>query len=361
MKCNFCESETNIYLDLRDIPFSVTSDSRIVNKGILLYKCESCSLIQKNANEEDQKDYFDDFISHSLSDGEEQIKFIDNIPYPRSELIINSLRKYLKKEGSLIDIGTGNGSFIKSFKKNYPEYNFFAQDIQNNSSNLIYNLIIKDNFFLSDINQINQKFDLISLIHVLGHIPNIKSFLQDLRGLSKKDSKIIIQTPDLETSFFDIVIIDQISHFSKFTLQKIVSEQLECNINFINSIDKEITLITNTSNDNEKFCNDEDNINLIAKDFEKFIRYLYNSKEEFILFGSSPSSSYLAALIKERLLYFVDEDESKINKIFLEKTIKKPPHNKIDSRIVLPFLHPKIIENIKSRYSHLNFLSIKDI
>lgn len=360
MKCNFCDNEVSIYLDLSDIPFSVTSDSRIINKGITLYKCKNCFLIQKKSSIEEQKDYFEEFISHNLTEGQEQVKFINNVPYPRSELIIKALKKQLNDKGSLLDIGTGNGSFIKSFKKYYPNYDFFAQDIQNNSSNIICNLIKKENFFLCDLNKIKNQFDLISLIHVLGHIPDIKSFLCDLKKLLKQDSQIIIQTPDLERSFFDVTIIDQISHFTKYTLSNIISSETTTNIDIVDSIDKEITLITNTTK-KVNYYNNKKEIDLIAKKFEKFIRYIYNSNEEFILLGTSPSSAYLGAILKNRLVYFIDEDESKINKSFLSKNIKEMPKKEIPQRIILPFLYDKIINDIKSRYTYLNFVSIKDI
>lgn len=360
MKCRFCNNETALFLDMRHIPVSVTSDCRVVNIGFALYKCNNCSLIQKDSNIDVQQNYFNEFKSFSLSFGQEQVKFIDSVPYPRSQLILNSLKEYIPQKGSILDIGTGSGSFLRSFQKLFSLWHLYAQDIQANSLQNLLEITDKDKIHIGEIKEIDEKFDLISLIHVLGHIAHLREFLSDLKRLSHTDSKLIIQTPDLESGFFDVVIIDQINHFSASSLKNIVSCEFE-DISFFNALDRELTLGINIKERNARnIVGFEKEIEKKKESFRDFIEYLHVSKESFAVLGSAPASTYIAAVLKNRALYFVDEDKTKTGKIHLNKEIKSLRDVKKE-KIILPFLQKDIIEDIKGRNPSLNFISYMDI
>ena len=97
MKCRFCNSDVSVFLDLSHIPISVASDGRVVEIGIKLFKCSNCKLLQKESSSLLQKKYFKEFQSHSVSGGKEQVKFINGVAIPRSEIILG----YFKKNISL--------------------------------------------------------------------------------------------------------------------------------------------------------------------------------------------------------------------------------------------------------------------
>jgi len=362
MRCRFCDSTTKVFLDFTDIPISVTSDARIVDIGIKLFICNSCDLIQKDSTELLQKNYFGDFHSHSISDGVEQVKFINGVATPRSEVILSYLRDYIAQSGELLDIGTGNGSFLKAFRRFFLNWKLFGQDIQSNSISEVIKIIPKENYYVNDIKEIKHKYDVISIIGVLGHIPNLKEFLSNLKNISKNETKIIIQTPDIQKSFFDIVIIDHITYFNKSMLHRIMSEYFK-NISFIDTVHKEITLGTNFSFKSLKFDAQKEMQETLAQAeiFKKLVKFLNETKEAFIMFGSAPVSTYLAAVLKENLICFIDEDETRLGKSHLNKLILHPNEIDVEKKIILPFSQEDIITNIKQRYPLLSFISFKDI
>jgi 2-polyprenyl-3-methyl-5-hydroxy-6-metoxy-1,4-benzoquinol methylase len=362
MKCRFCNGNTSIFLDLSHIPISVTSDARIVNIGIKLFICNSCKLIQKESSTLLQKDYFKEFQSHSISGGNEQVKFINGVAIPRSDIILSYFKKSISSHGTLLDIGTGNGSFLKAYKKNFKDWNLFAQDIQSNCKNEVLTIIPNENYLVNDISDINNKFDFISMIHVLGHIYELNQFLQNLKDITHDNSKFIIQTPDIEKSFFDVVIIDLVTHFSKFTIHKIMSKYYK-NISFYNTIHKEITFGINFDLDSIEYNESIEmkEIEYQANLFKKFIIFLDAQTEQYMVFGTALVSTYLGAVLKKNLICFLDEDENRLGKLLLNKEIIHPKQVKKKQKIILPFTQDSIIDDIKKRYKSLDFITAKDI
>ena len=75
---------------------------------------------------------------------------------------------------------------------------------------------------IGPIESLNQKFDLIVLIHALEHIPNPVSFLRSLLDKLNPEGRMLIQVPDLSASPFDLLIVDHCSHFSIAALSHVV-------------------------------------------------------------------------------------------------------------------------------------------
>lgn len=362
MKCRFCNNKVESFLDMSHIPISVTSEAEVVNVGIVLYRCVDCGLIQKDASAQSQSDYFQNDYNQSLLKSEEQVKFVGGIPFPKSELIVSGVKKYIKNPQNILDIGTGSGAFLSAFKKEFPSCEMYGQDIQDNFIEDIARYIPKENFFYKDIGEIDKKFDLISMIGVLSHIPLLLAFLKNLKDISNDETQILIHTSDFPTNFFEIVIIDCITHISKPMLYKILSKYYQ-NISFHNTVFKETTVGINLS-ENESFFDLEKEEKMLHKQkdiFKNFMDFIYYSNKSYSILGSSPTSIYIGAMLKQRLIDLIDEDVNRIGKIHLNREIKSFDNISKDNTIILPFLQKNIVESIKLKYSHLSFLSYLDI
>lgn len=366
MNCRSCMKEIDILLDLSHIPISISGDCRVVKKGVIIYKCMSCNFIQKMMADDIQKDNFKTFSSSMLSERTEQTKFIDGKQMPRSELIINGINNFFPEYGKILDIGTGNGAFLKAFKKYKKNWELYAQDIHSNFKNDIISLIgIENRFFEGDINKISGKFDIVSLNHVLVHIVELHKFIEKLHKLMENNGNIIIQINDTETNFFDMVIMDHINHFSKQTLFDLLKKEFR-DISFFNIIPREISVVIGKNVDNNKMIDldikEKVNIEEMTKKLEIFINYIHLSKEMYIVFGTAPFSIYMGALLGDRrLINFIDEDSNKIGKVYLNKNILKPINKITKYKIILPFSDIKIINNIKNRYLKLEFITCYDV
>ncbi|TRZ46061.1 class I SAM-dependent methyltransferase [Robertkochia solimangrovi] len=103
----------------------------------------------------------------------------------------NIIEKYHPTAKSILDIGCGTGEFIFHCQENYEvfgtEPNLKAQAIGLNKKLKIYNTIEQ----LPE-----RKYSVITLWHVLEHIPNLQETIQKIKLLLEPDGIVIIAVPN---------------------------------------------------------------------------------------------------------------------------------------------------------------------
>lgn len=108
-----------------------------------------------------------------------------------------SSRKKLK----ILDIGTGTGEFIFSFKKNFPKHTYYGCDI---SKKAIETNIVKKKGIKWSVQNIDDKnsyeshfFDLVIAGEIIEHVYDTDHFLSEINRITKKNGILIISTPNL--------------------------------------------------------------------------------------------------------------------------------------------------------------------
>jgi len=363
MNCRLCNNNIQKVIDLSDIvPFSVMSDNRIIQDSIIVYLCKDCSLLQKDSSQAQQDNYFKEFKSHQLSDGEEQLKPYNNELYPRSEIIIKLLSPNISERGKILDVGTGNGAFLKNFKKLYPFWSLHAQDLQDNSKDSILKIIPSNNFIHGDIGNITEKFNIIAVNHVLNHIVDLELFLDNIQNLLEKDGQLIIQVPYILDSISDLVIIESINHFSKKSIYTFLKKYFE-NITISDTISGELTILASNNKKQKDFFLEEDSakIFMIIENFKKLIHRLISNRDDLIVFGTSPLGNFCASIIQNHLHSLIDEDPNKIGKKILGKDILHPKDANDKKLVLLPFFDKRVISHIKQRYYNFNYIDVFEL
>lgn len=133
----------------------------------------------------------EEYISHTDS--------VNNIHDKIYQLVkshmLNRKAKWVRnfnKQGSILDFGAGTGEFLNKMKSYYwnvegVEPNKLARDL-----GILKGLNLKAS--LSEIRK--REFDVISLWHVLEHLPDIDQKIQDFNDLLVKDGLLIIAVPN---------------------------------------------------------------------------------------------------------------------------------------------------------------------
>ena len=140
----------------------------------------------------------EDYISHTDSKRnlfEKVYHSIREISLKRKLKLINSFKTEQK---TLLDFGCGTGDFLNTAQNN----NWIVSGIEpNNDARLIANS--KTNQAVFDSNHINnfekQSFDVITLWHVLEHIPNLEAQIAQLKALLKPSGVLIIAVPNYKS------------------------------------------------------------------------------------------------------------------------------------------------------------------
>jgi 2-polyprenyl-3-methyl-5-hydroxy-6-metoxy-1,4-benzoquinol methylase len=116
----------------------------------------------------------------------------------------------LLKNKNILDFGCGWGAFLSNIK-NYKSLNGveLRQECIDHIKNKLKKIKISN-----DINYFKKKFDIITMFHVLEHIPYQVDTLKILRSKLKNKGKIIIEIPHAEDF---LILQDELKEFKKFT------------------------------------------------------------------------------------------------------------------------------------------------
>ncbi len=135
--------------------------------------------------------------------------------YTKTSIVNDNLRR--KKQFSnmfnnkdILDYGCGWGEFLRIIKKARS-----VNGVELRKECLKY---IKDNLkkikISDDLKNFKINFDVITLFHVLEHLPNQTSILKDLRAKLKSKGKIIIEVPHAKDF---LILQDDLKEFKDFT------------------------------------------------------------------------------------------------------------------------------------------------
>jgi 2-polyprenyl-3-methyl-5-hydroxy-6-metoxy-1,4-benzoquinol methylase len=220
--CPVCDNASLTYYR-QCIDYSVSRES------FTLKKCPTCQLLitePQPENEQLEKYYqFSDYVSHT-SNGSNLINKIYLLARRYTlRKKLNLINRYLK-EGKLLDIGCGTGNFLKFCKENgWDSYGVEPSDtaraiaIQNGEN------------ITASIKQIKHfGFDVITLWHVLEHLPNLNEDLFQIKTMLGDNGIIFIAVPNYESydasryeeSWAAYDVPRHLWHFTKETMQELV-------------------------------------------------------------------------------------------------------------------------------------------
>ena len=187
-------SESTIYLSVKDHSVSSEEFQLLVNNEFGYLETSP-----QPSSEKLPKYYkSEDYISHTDTKRnlfEKVYHVIRGISLKRKLKLINSFSSQGKK---LLDVGCGTGYFLQIAKQNDwtvsgIEPNEKAREIAN----------IKTNNSVYNIEQLlefpKQSFDVISLWHVLEHLPNLEVQVSTLKSLLKENGRLIIAVPNYKS------------------------------------------------------------------------------------------------------------------------------------------------------------------
>lgn len=164
--------------------------------GFSLKKCVRCDLIRTENKLKTMKEYSDTTIEEAVKQywlrGDEYIKFasifVDKLP---------------SKKGTVLDIGCGLGWVVHEVNKR----GYRGKGIDPNKGMTSYgkeklNVDLKCVEF--DKYHTFEKFDYITLSHVIEHIPDLHRLLIKIKSHLKQNGRVLIATPNIDSLMFKI-------------------------------------------------------------------------------------------------------------------------------------------------------------
>lgn len=139
---------------------------------------------------ESPNEYFDRITSLPKSESEN---------YAKIEWLCTALPDFMKRDGRLLDIGCGGGTFIRTFLDNNPDWTACGVESTPLFAELAgrrLNLPVMKCSYQSGLFP-KQRFELISINQVLEHVLDPVAFLQDVRNDLADEGYVYLEVPDI--------------------------------------------------------------------------------------------------------------------------------------------------------------------
>lgn len=225
--CPICNSSENeLYKTVKDYTLS--------QENFNITKCNHCSFLFTNPRPDTKSlgAYYksDDYISHT-NKSNSPINLIYKLA--RTQTLrwkFNLINK--NKTKTILDYGCGTGHFLNYCSKKGLEINGFEPDID---ARAIAKETLGDKIF-SSTNEIKKTYDVITLWHVLEHIPDLNNVVSWLKNHLSKKGKLIIAVPNpdsYDANYFKEYwaaydVPRHLYHFTKNTLSELANKHNFC-------------------------------------------------------------------------------------------------------------------------------------
>ena len=185
------EKTTEVYLSCKDYTVSQKEFQLIWNaeKDILI--------THPQPSLEELPSYYksEDYISHTDSSKSLFDKAYQSVKKMMLVQKLKLINSFATEEKTILDIGAGTGDFLQYISK----HNWRVSGVEPNEK--ARNLAKSKNLnLLRDLSSFNnEKFDVITLWHVLEHIPNLKEQIEQFHHLLKPNGVLVIAVPNFES------------------------------------------------------------------------------------------------------------------------------------------------------------------
>lgn len=227
-KCYICGSS-----EIEDTGYSLRDD-----ETIKVLRCKRCSLVFLSSFEHINKDFYKDGKMHS---GNFDHKRWLEASYDDDMRRFLMLKKIIKGK-KLLDFGCGAGGFLMMAK----DYASKVAGVEKQDALRVLfkekNLDIFDN-----PDEIHDKFDVITMFHVLEHLPDPKSVIKELLNKLKDDGKLIIEVPNEDDALLSLYACKKFADFTHWschlysfnrkTLKKLL-EDTGVKVNYIKAVQR---------------------------------------------------------------------------------------------------------------------------
>lgn len=222
--CPLCSEKgyTVVYKTLRQYP------------GAIIVKCSNCFHVYTFLNHEPDPDKLYKTDAYTITANQNSLfDWILNWEYKR---VLKKIRSFKRPLGSLLDFGCGKGKFGSVAKRKGWNVKAVETAIERaDYAKNIYQLEVNTNYYKTG-RIFNSEFDVLTLFHVLEHLPDPGILLRELIKYNlAKDGLVVIEVPNFQSLQARIggsnwMHLDAYRHISHFTPGKLEELGRELNL-----------------------------------------------------------------------------------------------------------------------------------
>ena len=361
--CNFCRGSLS-KLDQYEKFCLVSSDCRPLQHQSSIGICQDCGLLQRVQTKkwvEACQAIYESYCAYPQGSHTEQKVTVSGNATLKSrsrELIHNiETRCEIRDKSVWLDVGCGQAHLLGLASQHFPNLSFVGLD-RAEVSRFFVEAIDRATFVL-DLEDLDVCPGIVSMIHVLEHIEEPMHFLEEVRRIMDRNTRLVIQVPTFARNPMDLLIYDHGTFFTEETLNCVVRSagfEVQC-LEYVAG-GKELLLVARKTDDYGAMQSiAKKKFDKLRQDAEIALEYLSRIREHaqevsesrtVQVFGSAIGATWIYnELGAEKIECFLDEDLDRIGHNFLGKEIRSA--KEIDpARTVFP-LDPNLRIRIQSR------------
>jgi SAM-dependent methyltransferase len=346
----------------------VTSDCRPWPAGGRLCICPHCGIVQKIVDAAWRREVAEIYAGYAVyhqAEGAEQPVFDSSsgTPQPRSLRLLSALRDAvtLPRQGRMLDIGCGNGATLRAFGQLAPAWSLVGTELDDRCRRQVESLPQVEAFYTCPAEQVPGSFDVVTMIHVLEHIPAPGPFLRGLLPKLAGGGLLVLELPHHAANPCELLIADHCTHFTAASAAGLLeSAGYEVLVAADDWIPKELSVVASVGSGQraaggekaprpsrptlrvgarrcprrgDTGCGENEEHQPPAATVRAALAWLAATAErarqlaaagEIGLLGTSIAAAWLFAELEGAVRFFVDEDPGRVGKTYLERPVYDP-------------------------------------
>lgn len=362
--CHVCGSATEA--DVFSLPAGVTSDCQPWPEEVRMFRCKHCGAVQAPVDDEwrlQVERIYRAYNTYAAAGGEEQKVMSSGgaAPDSRSRVLVEWLRslQLLPGHGELLDVGCGRGSYLEAFGASYPSWRLNGTEFDDKNAAVLAAIPGFRGLQSGRFDEIEGKYDLISMLHVLEHIENPVQCLAVLRERAGDNALLLVQVPDWSSNPFALAIADHATHFTPETLSNAArGAGWDPVAPVTRVVPKELTLLARASAPVAQGvpADPQASASLLTsrlawlEDVRNQAVATARQSKTFGIFGTAVAGTWLAGACNGRTEFFVDEDTNRIGSTHLGLPIVSPADVPRGADVFVG-LAPVVAERLAQKYA----------
>jgi SAM-dependent methyltransferase len=327
-----------------------------------LFECSRCGHVQKDVGPEYQAHLDQVYrVAYTLPGGGRKNNISDGKVVSREMTLARTLASLLDTgaKGAVLDVGTGMGYLLAAFSEELPQFDIVGYDLNNEKEEFIRANGATD-FYCGNLEDIPKKFDLITLNHVLEHLPDPVTVLKQASALLKPDGYLAVIIPCFQLVFTDFFFLEHCSHFTESSLNVVAAL---AGLSIVNRLEGklgrvEIGFVSQRSEKRES-ASPAEAIEW-AQSLPEFVRG-FGRQRRIGVFGVYGAGLWLGVVLKGQLSFYVDEDPLKQGTTFAGCPIMGMAEIPEDSVVVVAYNTPeasrKMCQRLKQLRPEIDFVA----
>jgi SAM-dependent methyltransferase len=305
----------------------VTSDCRPWPAGGRLFACRSCGCAQKVADDAWAREaaaiYAGYEIYHQAAGAEQAVFDSAGRAASRSSRLVEALRAHvsLPRRGRMLDVGCGNGATLRAFSQAFSGWSLVGSELDDRHRRLIESIEGVESLHTCAPAEIPGRFDLVTMVHVLEHLPGPGPFLEGLLDRLAEGGRLVIEVPHHPSNPFELLIADHCTHFTAGPLELLLRRSgYSIALAACDWVPKELTAIAGAREGTARDDGPAQSSTEARRSLESGVRWLGEvsraarraaERGSFGLFGTSIAAMWLFGELGEAVEFFVDEDPNR--------------------------------------------------